>query len=147
MTIIQEYMTADHRRCDTLFSLAEESVNQENWEAARQQTGEFIDAMEHHFTMEEQILFPRFEERTGITAGPTMVMLDEHQQMRELLQELEQALDTRDQGDYLATMETLLIFMQQHNMKEEEMLYPMSDEELGTDAEEIVADMQKIADL
>ena len=95
MPNIQEYMTGDHRRCDELFALGEESVSQGNWDGAKQQTSEFISAMEHHFMMEEQVLFPAFEQRSGITEGPTSVMGEEHQQMRELFGELEPALEEK----------------------------------------------------
>jgi len=145
MPNIQEYMTEDHRRCDELFALGEESVSQGNWDRAKQQTSEFISAMEHHFMMEEQVLFPAFEQRSGITEGPTSVMRGEHQQMRELFGELEPALEEKRQEDYLDTMETLLILMQQHNMKEEGMLYPMSDKEIGVDVEQLIADMEQVS--
>ncbi|MCH7696383.1 MAG: hemerythrin domain-containing protein [Proteobacteria bacterium] len=145
MPNIQEYMTEDHRRCDELFALGEESVSQGNWDRAKQQTSEFISAMEHHFMMEEQVLFPAFEQRSGITEGPTSVMRREHQQMRELFGELEPALEEKRQEDYLDTMETLLILMQQHNMKEEGMLYPMSDKEIGVDVEQLIADMEQVS--
>ncbi len=95
MPNIQEYMTEDHRWCDELFALGEESVSQGNWDGAKQQTSEFISAMEHHFMMEEQVLFPAFEQRSGITEGPTSVMREEHQQMRELFGELEPALEEK----------------------------------------------------
>ena len=35
--------------------------------------------------------------------------------------------------------------MQQHNMKEEGMLYPMSDEEIGVDIEQVIADMEQVS--
>lgn len=145
MPSIQEYMTQDHRRCDELFAIAEQAVNEGDWEKAQQCSNEFTNAMERHFVMEEQVLFPAFEQRSGITEGPTAIMRDEHQQMRELLGELNHALDAEQQADYLDTMETLLILMQQHNMKEEGMLYPMSDEEIGLDVEQVIADMEQIA--
>lgn len=145
MPSIQEYMTQDHRRCDELFAIAEQAVNEGDWKKAQQCSNEFTNAMERHFVMEEQVLFPAFEQRSGITEGPTAIMRDEHQQMRELLGELNHALDAEQQADYLDTMETLLILMQQHNMKEEGMLYPMSDEEIGLDVEQVIADMEQIA--
>lgn len=51
-------------------------------------------------------------------------MRGEHDQMRELLVAAKFALDARDEDDYSGTAETLLIMMQQHNMKEENILYP-----------------------
>jgi hemerythrin-like domain-containing protein len=144
MPTIQEFMTEDHRSCDELFALAEQAVSEGDWNRARQCSDDFSNAMERHFLMEEQVLFPAFEQRSGITEGPTAIMRDEHQQMRDLLSELQQALEAEEQTEYLDTMETLLVLMQQHNMKEEGMLYPMSDHEIGLDAEQVIADMEQI---
>ena len=41
--------------------------------------------MLRHFEMEEAVLFPAFEEATGMTQGPTMVMHAEHVQMKGVL--------------------------------------------------------------
>jgi hemerythrin-like domain-containing protein len=141
---INTFMTAEHRRCDEILANAEESVDKQDWEKTEHLTKEFVAQMERHFNMEEQVLFPAFEERTGIIDGPTVVMRQEHEQMRGLLMQLQWALEAQKDEDYLDTSETLLIMMQQHNMKEEGMLYPMSDEHLGHDADQIVSQMQEI---
>jgi hemerythrin-like domain-containing protein len=48
--------------------------------------------MLHHFGVEESVLFPRFEQSTGMYRGPTQVMRGEHVQMRQLLAAAEAAL-------------------------------------------------------
>ncbi|WP_421863359.1 hemerythrin domain-containing protein [Motiliproteus sp.] len=126
MTSISEFMTSDHRRCDEFFNQAEEAVSQGQWDAAQQGWSEFQQAIEHHFSMEEQVLFPAFEQATGSTAGPTSVMRMEHDQMRQLFSQVGQALQDKDADTLLGASETLMILMQQHNMKEEQILYPMS---------------------
>ena len=142
MTGISEFMTLYHRECDEMLANAEELVSKSDWVKASELTMTFNDAMERHFGMEEEILFPAFEQRSGMVDGPTQVMREEHEQMRRLLTQLQWALEQQQQEDYLDTTETLLIMIQQHNMKEEGMLYPMSDEQLGVDAENIVEQMQ-----
>ena len=54
-----------------------------------------------------------------MTEGPTQVMRMEHQQMRALVQDLDNALTAKDKDNYLGLSETLMVMMQQHNMKEE----------------------------
>lgn len=143
MGAIYEFMTRDHRRCDVLMADAEAAVNDHDWGKAEQLTRKYVESMEHHFLMEEQVLFPAFEEQTGIVQGPTMIMKSEHRQMRGLMTQLLRAMERRDDREYLDTSETLLVMMQQHNMKEEGMLYPMSDEQLSG-VDKIVAEMQKV---
>lgn len=133
MSHITPFMTEDHRRCDELFAQAEAAAAQGDLSACQSCLSAFTRALLHHFSMEEQILFPAFEEKTGMRMGPTRVMLMEHEQMRGLLGELSAALAAGDPEEYLGQAETLMILMQQHNMKEEQMLYPMSDRALNGD--------------
>lgn len=127
MDSIYEVMSHDHKRCDRLFSDAENAVNLSQWHDAEVHLCDFIHAMTQHFDQEEKILFPAFEQATGNSSGPSMMMRHEHQQMRELMQAMHKALEKTNREHYFGLSETLLIFMQQHNMKEEQILYPMID--------------------
>ena len=69
-------------------------------------------------------------------------MRSEHEQMRELLAAAKKALDERDADDYSGTAETLLIMMQQHNMKEENVLYPMCDQQLAAQLATLLAQLE-----
>lgn len=137
MTSIPEYMTAKHRECDDVFSEAESAVAKEDWSLALTKWQCFAQELTKHFDQEEGTLFPEFEQATGMTAGPTQVMRMEHQQMRALVQDLDNALAARDKDEYLGLSETLMVMMQQHNMKEEMMLYPMMSQHLS-DGEQII---------
>jgi hemerythrin-like domain-containing protein len=144
MTSINDFMTGEHRRCDEMLTNAEQAVDQQDWGKANSLTEEFMASMERHFLQEEQILFPAFEERSGNTEGPTQVMREEHQQMRNLLYQLQWSLESESGEEYLDASETLLVLMQQHNMKEEGILYPMTDELLGSEAEQLIATIQEM---
>ena len=143
MTTIAGYLTGDHRHCDESFLAAERLVMEGRWDEARLRCDEFADAIGRHFAREENLLFPAFEEVTGTTTGPTAVMRAEHQQIRQMLRSLQDALARRDRSDCLGLTETLLVLMQQHNAKEENILYPMTDRVLAARAARLVADMQR----
>jgi iron-sulfur cluster repair protein YtfE (RIC family) len=131
MSVISQSMTEDHRRCDELFADAESAAVDNDWARAHSNYDAFREAILHHFRMEEELLFPRFEQQTGMTMGPTQVMRSEHAQMRELFEEMEGTVGAQQQDRFLGLCETLLMLMQQHNAKEEQMLYPMTDQALG----------------
>ena len=145
MSTIVEFLGSDHHACDELFASAEEAVAHKNWDSARTLFNRFHTAMAHHLAMEETVLFPAFEARTGNIAGPTQVMRMEHEQMRELLQAMAHAVAVTNQDDYLGLSETLNMLMQQHNLKEENMLYPMSDRVLGGECDSLIHAMEAIA--
>ncbi|MBI1732962.1 MAG: hemerythrin domain-containing protein [Gammaproteobacteria bacterium] len=120
--------TANHKHCDEQFAQLEQAAAAADWARAGTCYRQFSEELLRHVAAEEEILFPAFEQAAGHAQGPTRVMCMEHDQMRELLQELSQALAARDAGAAAGIAETLLILMQQHNVKEEQILYPMLDE-------------------
>lgn len=141
---ISDYLTADHHHCDDLFAEAENAVAIDDWQTAMTQFKAFEAATLLHFTREESILFPAFEDRTGMSHGPTAIMRSEHVEMRETLQGMEQALAKQDADNYLGLAETMLMLLRQHNMKEEQILYPMADQTLADSAKVMVREMTSL---
>ncbi|MEH6471787.1 MAG: hemerythrin domain-containing protein [Halopseudomonas sp.] len=139
MSSITEYMTDDHRRCDEMFTETETAASIGDWTAAESHWATFHSSIEQHLGKEEEVLFPAFEQATGNTAGPTAVMKMEHQQMRQLFEQIHQSLQGKDEETLLGLTETLMILMQQHNMKEEQILYPMSQQMLPNPANTLAA--------
>ena len=133
MNDITTLMTHDHRSCDEFFARAETAVSRGKWDEGTAELEKFIAVLETHFTTEEETLFARFESVTGMTDGPTKVMRGEHAEMREALARMRDAVSRQDKDDYAGEAETLLILMQQHNMKEENILYPMCDAQLASE--------------
>ncbi len=133
---VQVFFTSDHRACDELWVAVETAANAGDAPAARAAFVTFDNAMRRHLTMEEEVLFPAFEEATGMTAGPTQVMRMEHEQMRGLLSQMAAAAES-DLGKLVDLGDTLMMVIQQHNAKEEGMLYPMAAESLRSQWPEI----------
>lgn len=129
MHSIHHVMSQDHKRCDDMFVEAQKFAARKDWAAARQYTDLFIRGLLQHFNHEETVLFPAFEQKTGMTQGPTRIMCEEHKTMCDLFDDLRQAVTSEIPSRFLGVAETLFIFLQQHNMKEECVLYPMIDQQ------------------
>ncbi len=143
MHSITATFTDNHRHCDHLFADAEALLSRHQREQASTRFTEFQQALLHHFTLEEQQLFPQLEQQIGSSNGPTSVMRSEHEQLRRLVAELLQSLEADNEQRALGLCETLMMLLQQHNMKEERMLYPMADQLLdGTTIAPINAQLQ-----
>lgn len=134
MNNISDFMTNNHRDCDNLFAVAEESVGAGKWPKAQTEFDAFRSEMARHLGMEEDVLFPAFDHKTGMEMGPTHVMRSEHNQMRKLIDDMAAKVGAKDADGYLGLSETLMVLMQQHNMKEEQMLYRMMDQTFGGEA-------------
>jgi len=69
----------------------------------------------------------------------------EHDQVRGLIGKMAEAIESQDRDAYLSLCESMMILLQQHNMKEEQMLYAMCDRTFQPDSkEEIVEKMKKV---
>ena len=143
MSTIQDTMTADHRHCDEFYTQAEKAAQVGDWAVASAAFERLDKSVRAHFDAEESLLFPAFEETTGMRMGPTEVMRGEHKQMRALLDAGRAALAARDEDEFTGNGETLLIMMQQHNVKEENVLYPMCDQHLSGQRADLLASMQQ----
>lgn len=141
MQSISRYMTDDHNHCDDLFAEAENAVAKGDWQTGATQFQAFEAATLKHFEREENILFPAFEAGTGMHQGPTTVMRAEHVDIRDTMQGMLAALDRKDADAYLGLSETLLMLLRQHNLKEEQILYPMADQALAASIPEVVRQM------
>lgn len=143
MSTIKEYLTTDHRRCDELLASMEESATS-SFEASKEACQAFVNETERHFQMEERVMFLEFEAKTGMTQGPTAMMRHEHSQMRSLMQQMLDAIDAGNKDKFFGLSETLMILMQQHNMKEEQMLYPMAQQHLSAELQRVVSMMESM---
>lgn len=133
MTNLVQFFTDDHRSCDARWASVEQAIDAGDRAAAESAWRSFSDAMERHFHMEEDEMFPAFEEASGMTGGgPTFIMREEHRQMRGLMSQVTSHMETGELGEVLDQGDTLLMLIQQHNSKEEGMLYPMAEQLLGT---------------
>ncbi|PHS37990.1 MAG: hemerythrin HHE cation-binding protein [Sulfurovum sp.] len=141
--IITNYMKNEHRECDTLFAKTEEAIAEGAWEVADQHFLAFTNETLLHFKKEEEGLFPAFEAQTGMSQGPTQVMRYEHEQVRNLISKMAEALGKKDKDASLSLAESMMILIQQHNMKEEQMLYAMCDRTLPPELKESTLEAMK----
>lgn len=131
MTSINEVMTRVHRVCDKHFADTEAAVASGDWSQAEAAWRLFSRTLDRHMTRDEEgLLFPALEAVNG-PAGPTQVMRMEHAQMRALIGQAQAALADHDAGEFLGLAETLMLLIQQHNIKEEQILYPLMDRSLA----------------
>jgi hemerythrin-like domain-containing protein len=143
MTSLTQPLHDHHKHCDDLFAAAEEAAQVKKWPECEDLFRRFQGELEAHFATEEQVLFPAFEAATGMAGGPSQVMRFEHAQMRDLMAQMAQAVARRDGGEFGGSADTLLVLMQQHNMKEENILYPMCERTLADQGLPLSAGLQE----
>ncbi len=143
---VSEYLEADHRRLDGILPDVEHLTGSGEIARAGERFSEFSCGLNRHIDAEEAVLFPTFERLTGATTGPTVVMRAEHVQIREWLASASAALEAADAAAYGNAVSSLTDVLSGHNMKEEQILYPMTDRAAGSarERDDLVRRMQAI---
>lgn len=141
---IKTYMVQDHHDCDEAFATMERMASEEGLSAAKSVFDSFVAETERHFQLEERVLFPLFEQKTGMTQGPTQVMRHEHQQLRSLMQQMSEAQASDNKDKFFGLSETFMIMIQQHNMKEEQMLYTMIQQHMASENDQVLEMMKNM---
>ena len=111
--VISAYFEADHARLDTLFR-SYQSLKRSDFPRAKNCFRDFLRGLQRHIVWEEEVLFPFFEQRSGMPpdAGPTAV----HDKVR------------MKNPDSDAEEAALIQVLSSHNFKEENILYPAIDQ-------------------
>ena len=126
MGAIFEFMGRDHDRLDAILA---EFRREPDAGKARALFQQFEAGLRAHIVWEEEMLFPPFEEKTGMRdSGPTAVMRMEHQQIEQRLQAIGEAIGKHDPGE---SVDALVAVLTAHNQKEENVLYPWLDRSLS----------------
>jgi len=143
MQTITDFMIENHHSCDDTFADAEHAALNCDWATADSLFDKFRLGMAKHFRIEEEIIFPTLLSAGG-PSGPVQVMRMEHAQMNSLIEQMADSLARRDSNEYGGLSETLLIVMQQHNLKEEQMLYPIADHFLASQRVDLLEIMRLV---
>lgn len=146
---VNEYLSWDHRRLESILAAVELHVASAAFKEAGARFAEFSCGLNRHILMEERILFPAFEKSIGMRdGGPTMVMMVEHQEIKRLLGEVAAAIRDRAQHRFVTAADGLRSVLGEHNAKEEQILYPMSDQVAGgvRERDDLVKLMQSVSE-
>lgn len=140
--MLTELLTEQHRACDADFARIEQAGHRGDWTLAERAAQDFVAHSEAHFRREENILFPSLLAAAPTAAAPISMMRQEHLQMRLQFDALLTAVALKDIDELSDVAEGLLMLMQQHNAKEENVLYPIADQTLSGDLERLMDALQ-----
>lgn len=126
MKTVLNFMGEDHDRLENKFKNFRKIKNSDK-SKAKSLFLEFNIGLQKHIVWEEEILFPIFENKTGMRdTGPTTVMRMEHRKIKNFLEKIHNNLVNGNvQTDDLE--DGLIGVLTEHNNKEENILYPWID--------------------
>lgn len=127
---VTEFLQMDHRRLDSIMDACRGHVASGEMKQAASVYARFVEELRRHIRIEEEILFPIFEEATGLDHnGPTHVMRAEHAEIRRLMDLMPGAFENGRNGarEFEPLRAAFMSLLHEHHGKEERILYPMTD--------------------
>ena len=131
------YLAADHDRLGGMLADVCREMEAGRPETAAERYAAFDSALTRHIRIEEELVFPFFEMRSGLSGGPTTVMREEHRTIQHALGLIREALAARDERAFRAGMSALGDVLPEHREREERILYPMTDRMLSASERDI----------
>lgn len=127
MQTITECLKADHLRLDRLLDETFETVARGDLRGARVRFPEFARHLRDHMRFEEEFMFPIVERTICAAEGPICVMRRDHREIEDRLAGMQAALYLGDLAALRAEHEALVMTLENHNGREERVLYPAID--------------------
>jgi len=111
---------------------------------ARGRFSTFAAGLERHMRLEEEVLFPLFEVRTGLVGGPTALMREEHREIANAIGRMRDGLERGAAAVFQDGLGQFRQFFTAHASKEEHFLYPTLDRMLsGHELAAVTARLQR----
>lgn len=138
-TSLEEALTREHHEIDA--GIEAFIAHSRTGTSVREWAGPLLEAMtalRRHIYLEEAIVFPKI--RQGALMMPVMVMLREHGSLWQAMDALEADLaspradEEPTRSEIVAACHRMLELLEQHNSKEEPIIYPHLDSDLDEDA-------------
>jgi hemerythrin-like domain-containing protein len=126
--LLEEHRVIE-RGLGILESISSEKIDKNKLENMLKFLKVFVDKCHHG--KEERFLFPRLEERgLNLRAGPIAVMLAEHEQMRNLIAEIEKEVQNQkaDEEKIKSMIENYVYALRMHKLKEESVLFKIAEQ-------------------
>ena len=139
-------MAQDHDRLDGIFKEFR-GIKVQDLKKAKSFFHDFKIGLQKHIVWEEEILFPIFENKTGMfETGPTAVMRMEHRQIKEFLEKIHDRILKGETKEIDELEKGLIEVLTAHNQKEENILYPWIDDSISeTEKEEVFTQMKNLS--
>ena len=138
MSDTANWMVHDHRKYDAVLDECEVVAGVGEWKTAIQLFNTFVDDLKLHMRMEDDVLYPVFQEEAGDPEGDIAALTEEHDDIVRLLSDLAYIIKSNDFDHFLESLVPLHKAMTHHNEHEEAVFQSMGSDSLLMRRAEII---------
>lgn len=138
------WLNHDHKQFESTVHRCRSICDDDDWIAVHKMFQDFLSSYEMHVRLEEDVLFPRYEQRVETSASPTESLREDHTQIFRLARHIQDLLEHGDRQDVANDLSLLYRLLTKHHEKEEEIFLPMASETLLLDKAEILSELKSL---
>lgn len=139
------WLVHDHRKYDEALEDCEIAAEAEDWKTAVKLFSTFVEDLELHMLMEDEVLYPLLEKESGDPNGDLALLSQEHDDLVRLLGDLVYVIKTRDFDHFEESLQPLHKIMVQHNEHEERVFLSLGTESLLLRRDEILSRLDALS--
>lgn len=127
---VAEFLIWDHDRLDRLLDEVNQNIAEGDWDRACTRIRQFRTGLFHHADQEDNVLWTAIGELSDEHYDLIQTMKDDHREFKDWVNEMVNAVEAHSRTEFENANANLLGVMVEHNMKEENVLYPFLDRRL-----------------
>ena len=139
MNETSNWLLHDHRKYDALLTECEMAAGMADWKDTVHLFNEFVADLKLHMQMEDEVLYPFFEEEVSDAADKIAVLYEEHENLVRLLRDMVSVIKTKNIELFTESVLLLHGAMNKHNYHEEVVFQCLGENSLLTRRDEIMA--------
>lgn len=121
----------DHLDLEELLDAAAATTRRHEWETVEHMVITLVDRLKGHMRVEEEVLFPAYEQVPGAPTQPTEALRRDHDAMVNWCRDLYYAAQAQNPTAFLNSLQTLRDLLAEHDKKEESFFLPMAGHTLA----------------
>jgi len=136
------WLSHEHTQFESAVHRCRSACDSENWAIVRKIFQDFVTSYEVHAALEEDVVFPMYEEHAETSKEPTHSLRADHAQIFSLCRHIHDHLERGDYQGVPQEMSLLYRSLIRHHEKEEEIFLPMASEALLLDKEQVLSKLK-----
>ena len=144
---VEPWLNHDHKQFESAVYCCRSVCDDEDWGTVRNLFQDFLSSYVMHMQLEEDVLFPMYEERAETPTGAIISLREDHAQILGLAKHIRDLLERGDTQSVPNHMSSLYRLVTKHHKNEEEIFLPMARETLLSDKDKMLSELKPRSDL
>ena len=134
----------DHLDLEDQLDSCGAAAKRQDWPAVERLFGQLVQRLKGHMRIEEEVLFPLYEQVPGTPGEPTESLRNDHDSMVNWCRDLHYNCQAQNAAGFISALQPLRDLLAQHDVKEERFFLPMASHTLAGRRQEVLSRLKAL---